>query len=54
MQCDEKELVEIDFYISGSEAMVVAVYNSLKGKGVDKSQIHSDILNIKREKGEIE
>jgi len=54
MERDEKELVEKDFYISGSEVMVVAVYNSLKDKGVDKSQIHSDILNIKREKGEIE
>lgn len=54
MQCDDKELVEKDFYISGSEAMVMAVYGELTEKGVDQSQIHSDILNIKRDKGEID
>lgn len=43
-----------DIYLSGSEAMVMAVYESLIQFGVDKTQIHSDILNIKREKGEIE
>jgi CDP-4-dehydro-6-deoxyglucose reductase len=49
-----KELVEKDFYVSGSEAMVMAVYRALTDKGVDSSQINSDILNIKREKGEID
>jgi len=54
MDCDENELVEKDFYISGSGPMVMAVYEALREKGVDKSQIHSDMLNIKRENGEIE
>ncbi len=49
-----KQLVEKDFYISGSEAMVMAVYRALTEKGVDASQIHSDILNIKRENGEVD
>jgi len=31
---------------------MVAVYNALKDKGVDQPQIHSNILNIKREKRE--
>lgn len=53
MKCKEHELIEKDFYISGSEAMVIAVYESLRSKHVPKSQIHSDILNIKRENGEI-
>lgn len=47
-------LTEKDFYVSGSEAMVMAVYRALTDKGVDALQIHSDILNIKRENGEIE
>ena len=54
MACADSELIEKDFYISGSEAMVMAVYNALLEKTVPKSQIHSDILNIKRDKGEIE
>ncbi len=49
-----KKLIEKDFYVSGSEAMVMAVYRALSDKGVDSSQIHSDMLNIKREKGEID
>jgi len=52
--CPVEELVEKDFYISGSGPMVKAVYNELIDKGVDKSQIHSDMLNIMREKGEID
>lgn len=52
-QCGER-LREKDFYISGSEAMVMAVYRALTEKGVDASQIHSDILNIKRANGEID
>ncbi|MBV1910935.1 MAG: NAD(P)H-flavin reductase [Kangiellaceae bacterium] len=54
MNCSDKELIEKDYYISGSEPMVMAVYNALREKGVNKSQIHSDMLNIKREKGEID
>jgi len=53
MNCTEGELRAKDYYISGSEPMVMAVYNALLEKGVEKSQIHSDILNIKREKGEL-
>ncbi|MCF6193263.1 MAG: FAD-binding oxidoreductase [Kangiellaceae bacterium] len=54
IQQNKNDLRAKDFYISGSEPMVVAVYNELISKDVDKSQIHSDILNIKRENGEIE
>ena len=52
-QC-EPTLTEKDFYVSGSEAMVMAVYRALIEKGVKSSNIYSDILNIKREKGEID
>ncbi|MDQ7050137.1 MAG: FAD-binding oxidoreductase [Enterobacterales bacterium] len=48
-----KELTSKDFYIAGSEAMVMAVYNDLLNNGVSKSQIFSDILDIKRENGEL-
>lgn len=54
MNCTNDELLKKDYYISGSEMMVVSVYNALREKGVSKDQIHSDMLNIKREKGEIE
>jgi len=54
MKCCEEELRTKDYYISGSEPMVMAVYNALLEKGVEKTQIHSDILNIKRENGEID
>jgi len=46
-------VTEKDFYISGSEAMVMAVYRSLTENGVNSSHIYSDILNIKRENGEL-
>lgn len=52
-QC-EPILTEKDFYVSGSEAMVMAVYRALTEKGVKSSNIYSDILNIKREHGEID
>ncbi len=54
MDCDEHELHAKDYYISGSGPMVAAIYKALVSKGVDKSQIHSDMLNIMREKGEID
>lgn len=54
MDCDESELLTKDYYISGSGSMVTAIYKALTSKGVDKSQIHSDMLNIMREKGEID
>jgi len=48
-----EEIQSKDFYIAGSEAMVMAVYQELLDKGVNKSQIYSDILDIKRENGEL-
>ncbi|TQV89236.1 NAD(P)H-flavin reductase [Aliikangiella coralliicola] len=44
---------ECEFYVSGSEAMVMNVYQSLVKAGVPKDQIHSDILDIKREMGQL-
>jgi CDP-4-dehydro-6-deoxyglucose reductase, E3 len=41
-----------DFYISGSEVMVMNVYRSLVEAGASKDNIYSDILDIKREMGE--
>jgi len=49
-----QQLLEKDFYISGSGAMVMAVYSALQKKDVSSSNIYSDILNIKRAKGEID
>ncbi|MCO7226540.1 FAD-binding oxidoreductase [Pleionea sp. CnH1-48] len=43
---------QYDFYVSGSEAMVMAVYQDLLDVGVPKEQIYSDMLDIKREMGE--
>ena len=40
------------YYISGSENMVLAVYNDLLKHSVAKENIFSDILDIKREMGE--
>lgn len=44
--------LQSDFYISGSEVMVVNVYRKLLEVGVSKQQIFSDILDIKREMDE--
>ncbi len=46
------DLTDKDFYISGSEAMVMAVFNDLKDQGVSKEHIFADILDIKRQMGE--
>ncbi len=43
---------ECEFFISGSEAMVLNVYKELLDVGVKKNKIHSDILDIKRDSGE--
>lgn len=43
---------DCEFYISGSEAMVLNVYQALIDAGVKSTSIHSDILNIKRDAGE--
>ena len=42
-----------DYYISGSEAMVVNVYKALIEAGVASEQVFSDILDIKRAQGEL-
>ena len=41
-----------EYFISGSEAMVLNVYKALKDAGVNAEQVHSDILDIKRDMGE--
>jgi CDP-4-dehydro-6-deoxyglucose reductase len=43
-----------DFYIGGSEAMVMAVYYDLLNAGVSKKSIHSDMLDIKRANGQLD
>ncbi len=53
VQQNRNNLSNTDFYISGSEPMVMAVYQELIDENVDRSQIYSDILNIKRENGEL-
>jgi len=45
-------VAKLDFYISGSEKMVMNVYKALLDAGADKECIYSDILDIKREMGE--
>ncbi len=47
-----EDLSQFDFYVSGSEAMVLAVYYDLLDKGADKDRIFSDMLDIKRDMGE--
>ncbi|WMS85987.1 NAD(P)H-flavin reductase [Pleionea litopenaei] len=49
---DLSDLPNKDFYISGSPAMVMAVYQALLDNGVSKTQIFADMLDIKREMGE--
>ncbi len=43
-----------DFFVCGSEPMVMNVYQSLLNAGAQANKIHSDILDIKRENGEID
>ena len=47
-------LLDKEIFIAGSEPMVMAVYQSFLEEGVSKQQIHSDILDIKRESGDVE
>ncbi len=54
IQTYSDSLSDKDFYIAGSEAMVMAVYQALLDKGVSKEVIYSDILDIKRENGELD
>lgn len=49
----EDKAASCEFYISGSEAMVVNVYKALTDAGVASEQVHSDILDIKRDKGDV-
>lgn len=44
---------QCEYYVGGSEAMVMNVYQALTDQGVAKELIHSDILDIKRESGEV-
>ncbi|MGX5203419.1 FAD-binding oxidoreductase [Aliikangiella sp. IMCC44632] len=46
-----EEIKSKEFFISGSEPMVLNVYQALLSKGVDKSHIYSDIIDIKRDMG---
>jgi CDP-4-dehydro-6-deoxyglucose reductase len=43
-----------DFYVGGSEAMVLNVYQSLLDAGVNKNNIFSDIIDIKRQMGQLD
>lgn len=51
---DYDDISEMDIYIGGSEPMVMSVYGDLQKRGVATSSIHSDILNIKRQNGELD
>lgn len=51
-QCDD--FTDKDFFIGGSEAMVMTVYQALLKEGVDKKNIHSDMLDIKRASGKLD
>ncbi|TQV70933.1 hypothetical protein FLL45_21640 [Aliikangiella marina] len=42
-----------EFYVGGSEAMVMNVYQALLDYGVPPKSVYSDILDIKRESGEV-
>ena len=51
---DHNDLTNMDIYVGGSEPMAMSVYQDLLDRGVKKTSIHSDILNIKREMGLLE
>lgn len=46
-------LSDYDVYISGSEQMVLNIYQKLRDKNIPSSQIHSDMLDILRAKGQL-
>ncbi len=48
------ELQDHDIYIAGSVEMVMAVYQDLLAAGIEKSQIHADMLDLLREQGELD
>ena len=47
------DLKPFEIYIGGSEPMVMAVYQDLLARGLADKQIHSDILDIKLDMGEL-
>lgn len=51
---DHDDISDMDIYIGGSEPMVMSVYQDLLDRGVTKDAIHSDILDIKREMGQLD
>jgi len=50
----KNKLLKKEIFIGGSEAMVMAVYQALMDEDVSINNIHSDILDIKRDCGEID
>ncbi len=50
---DYPDLSGHEVFIGGSELMVMAVFADLRRQGVAEDQIHSDILHIKRDLGEL-
>ncbi len=51
---DYADFTNMDIYVAGSEPMVMSVYQDLLDRGVDKQNIHSDILHIKQEFGQLD
>lgn len=49
-----EQLSDYDIYVNGSSAMLLNIYRQLRDKGVPSDQIFSDMLDILREKGELE
>ncbi len=47
-------LSQQEFYVAGSAEMVLATYRDLLDAGVDKHNIHADMLDILREQGELD
>lgn len=51
---DHDDITAMDIYVAGSEPMVMSVYQDLLERGVDKANIHSDILHIKQQFGQLD
>ncbi len=51
---DHDDISAMDIYVAGSEPMVMSVYQDLLDRGVDKDNIHSDILHIKQQFGQLD
>ncbi len=50
---DYDDITNMDIYVAGSEPMVMSVYQDLLDRGVAKENIHSDILHIKQQFGQL-